>query len=636
MGAAETTYEETGEEVTVGERLEVAPQTVEVSRNGAVAGALGVVAAAVAIAYLARATQSGGVLDWVFAVGMGAVAVAWLGSLLDSRTPLLVADVHGVRVRLGRSWHGLPWSAVREVEHQPRRGVLRDGRLVVHPHNIERFESELDAAGRRQVRLARALHGAPLALPLGLTTRVQGAEGDLSEALRAVAADAGRVVVVEPQAPEETEDLAAGAAPEAVDAPTTHLDAVDLDAEVADVAPALDHDEALEEPAPGRVRAWLLGITERLDAARTRPAEADDLDEHADLLDEHLLDAEDADATRAWSPDELADAVAEDEQDLADEDVEPGPSPVRDLRSARRSEVRVVIDDLEDDELQGRELHRRGSVDLVEETRAWGDRVRPIAREGDAVEPLVIDDFSVEPAEDPVVGPDLAAARTRLGLSVDQLADRTRIRPHVIESIEVDDFAPCGGDFYARGHLRTLARVLGIDAAPLLTAYDERYANAPVNPRRVFEAELATGANGSIRGTRGGPNWSVLVAAVMAVVLCWSVARLVMDSPADIRPDQPVLNGSGGPDGTGRTSAAKPVDVTVAAPGGGAHVVVRDSGGKIVFKGSLTAGSSKDLKVSPPVRVQSSDGAVTVALGKADPRPVGDAGVAGQSTFVVR
>ena len=160
---------------------------------------------------------------------------------------------------------------------------------------------------------------------------------------------------------------------------------------------------------------------------------------------------------------------------------------------------------------------------------------------------MVIDDFAVEPAEDPVIGPELAAARTRLGLSVDQLADRTRIRPHVIESIEVDDFAPCGGDFYARGHLRTLARVLGIDVAPLLTAYDDRYADAPINPRRVFEAELATGASGSIRGTRGGPNWSVLIAAVMALVLAWSIARLVMDSPVELRGAPPVLNGSAGP-----------------------------------------------------------------------------------------
>ena len=44
---------------------------------------------------------------------------------------------------------------------------------------------------------------------------------------------------------------------------------------------------------------------------------------------------------------------------------------------------------------------------------------------------------------------------------------------------------------------------------------------------------------GSIRGTRGGPNWSVLVAAVMAVVLVWSIARLVMDSSDPVPPAQP-------------------------------------------------------------------------------------------------
>ena len=112
----------------------------------------------------------------------------------------------------------------------------------------------------------------------------------------------------------------------------------------------------------------------------------------------------------------------------------------------------------------------------------WGDRVRPIARAGSSVEPIVIDEYAVEPAEDPVIGPELAAARTRLGLTVDQLAERTRIRPHVIESIEVDDFAPCGGDFYARGHLRTLARVLGIDVTPLLTALRRAVRRRPDQP----------------------------------------------------------------------------------------------------------------------------------------------------------
>jgi hypothetical protein len=311
----------------------------------------------------------------------------------------------------------------------------------------------------------------------------------------------------------------------------------------------------------------------------------------------------------------------------------PTPAALRESTAARRSEVtRQVEVDVEEPE--GRELRRPGRVSLVEETQSWGDRVRAIARPGEPVEPLVLDDFEVEPAEDPVIGPELAAARTRLGLSVDQLAERTRIRPHVIEAVEVDDFEPCGGDFYARGHLRTLARVLGIDVAPLLASYDERYAHAPINPRRVFEAELATGANGSIRGTRGGPNWSVLVAVVMALVLAWSIARLVMDTPPELRGATPVLNGSGGPDGAGNAPTADPVPVVVTAASGGAQVVVRDARGEIVFKGNLAVGQTRELKASPPVRVQSTDGAVTVSLAGGEARPVGEPGVAGQGTFV--
>ena len=285
-------------------------------------------------------------------------------------------------------------------------------------------------------------------------------------------------------------------------------------------------------------------------------------------------------------------------------------------------------DDADRPELpEARELRRPGSVDLVEDTEVWGDRVRPIAREGHAVEPIVLPEEE-QPAPDPVIGPELAAARTRLGLTVDQLADRTRIRPHVIEAVEVDDFSPCGGDFYARGHLRTLARVLGIDAAPLVASYDERYADAPVTPRRVFEAELGQG--GALRGTRGGPNWSVLVAAVMALVLAWSVARLVTDSPVEVRDPLPSLTTT-----SGTTATGAKVPVVLTAAGGGAEVVVRNGANELVYKGTLAFGQVKVLpKVSQPVRVQSSDGSVQVSVGGVDHGALGATGRQAQDPFV--
>ena len=522
-------HDESGKES--GDLLSVAPDAtsthLEVRRHAGVAAVVGLTASGVAIAYLARATQSEAPLDWAFAVVMGLLGGYWLAGLVDARTPLLVADAQGIRIRLGRGWRGLPWTAVHHVEHTPRRGLLRDGRLVVVPHNAELIESELSGAGKRAVTLARLLHGSPFAVPLGLSTRVVGAGDDLTAALGRVARDASQIVVIEPEA------------------------------------------QPVDEP-----------VSEALVAS-------------------------------------------------------PTPAALRESTAARRSEVRRDIEDRAEDDGPGRELNSPGRVSLVEETQSWGDRVRAIARPGDPVEPLVLDDFEVEPAEDPVVGPELAASRTRLGLTVDQLAERTRIRPHVIESIEVDDFEPCGGDFYARGHLRTLARVLGVDVTPLLASYDERYAHAPINPRRVFEAELATGANGSIRSTRGGPNWSVLVAVVMALVLCWSIARLVMDTPPEMRGTAPVLNGSGGPEGAGSAPLADAVPVLVTAPTGGARVVVRDGAGEFVFKGDLAAGQSRGFKASPPVRVESTDGSVTVTLADGTARAVGEPGVAGQGTYVV-
>ena len=82
---------------------------------------------------------------------MGLLGAYWLVSLVDARTPLLVADAQGIRIRLGRTWRGLPWTAVHHVEHTPRRGPLRDGRLVVVPHNLELIEAELTGAGKRHV-----------------------------------------------------------------------------------------------------------------------------------------------------------------------------------------------------------------------------------------------------------------------------------------------------------------------------------------------------------------------------------------------------------------------------------------------------------------------------------------------------
>ncbi len=81
------------------------------------------------------------------------------------------------------------------------------------------------------------------------------------------------------------------------------------------------------------------------------------------------------------------------------------------------------------------------------------------------------------------IGDTLAEARRQAGLTLTQVSQQTRIRESIIRSIEQDDFSPCGGDFYARGHIRSIAEVVGVDPVPLIREYDDRARHAGQHAR---------------------------------------------------------------------------------------------------------------------------------------------------------
>jgi len=116
------------------------------------------------------------------------------------------------------------------------------------------------------------------------------------------------------------------------------------------------------------------------------------------------------------------------------------------------------------------------------------------------------------------IGGALAAARSEAGLTVNQVSERTRIRRTIIHAIEQDDYSPCGGDFYVRGHIRAIARVVGTDPAPLIEEYDT--AHGLRRPPHLEPGEgdpartvtIAGHANGQ-PGTTGGARPAGITAA---------------------------------------------------------------------------------------------------------------------------
>ena len=84
------------------------------------------------------------------------------------------------------------------------------------------------------------------------------------------------------------------------------------------------------------------------------------------------------------------------------------------------------------------------------------------------------------------VGAALHEARTRLGLSVADVANRLKFAPRQIEALEADDFAHLPEITFVRGFVRSYARLLQIDPAPLLAALPGAQAQPAPLPAKVL------------------------------------------------------------------------------------------------------------------------------------------------------
>ncbi|WP_327318260.1 helix-turn-helix domain-containing protein [Streptomyces sp. NBC_01235] len=228
------------------------------------------------------------------------------------------------------------------------------------------------------------------------------------------------------------------------------------------------------------------------------------------------------------------------------------------------------------------------------------------------------------PFEDPSeeapfsIGRALQQARIAAGLTVGDVSTATRVRIVIIHAIEADDFAPCGGDVYARGHIRTLARAVHLDPAPLIERYDATHGGrpAPTPAAPLFEAER-------IRPERRGPNWTAaMVAAIVAVVGFVgftafkggddgaSKEQVAEGTPSTGKTASPTPKTDKSADKTPEPSdsaiAAAPQDkvtVQVSATDGRSWISAKDHNGRLIFDGFLKQGDSKTFQDSEKINL---------------------------------
>ncbi|CAL9547921.1 Cytoskeleton protein RodZ [Streptomyces sp. enrichment culture] len=212
----------------------------------------------------------------------------------------------------------------------------------------------------------------------------------------------------------------------------------------------------------------------------------------------------------------------------------------------------------------------------------------------------------------PSIGRALQQARIAAGLTVDDISAATRVRIAIVHAIEADDFAPCGGDVYARGHIRTLARAVQLDPEPLIAQYDAERGGrpAPTPAAPLFEAER-------IRPERRGPNWTAAMVAAIVVVIGFVGFTMVKGGDGGGR--EQVAGGAAPttgtsappragttkkpadpkPDPTDSAIAAAPRDkvtVQVSAPDGRSWISAKDHSGRLLFDGLLEQGDSRTFQ----------------------------------------
>lgn len=179
----------------------------------------------------------------------------------------------------------------------------------------------------------------------------------------------------------------------------------------------------------------------------------------------------------------------------------------------------------------------------------------------------------------------------------------------MVHAIEEDDFSRCGGDVYARGHIRSLARAASIDPEPLVSQYDAEHGGrpAPTPAAPLFEAER-------IRSEPRRPNWTAaMVAAIVAVV--GFVGFTLFNGGDDDATTTQVAEGSTADTHSPKPKPSKPADpkpepsdsaiaaaprdkvtVKLSASQGKSWISAKDHSGRLLFDGLLLKGQSKTFQ----------------------------------------
>jgi cytoskeleton protein RodZ len=189
------------------------------------------------------------------------------------------------------------------------------------------------------------------------------------------------------------------------------------------------------------------------------------------------------------------------------------------------------------------------------------------------------------------VGEQLKAERERLGLSLSDLAARTRVPMRHLESIEKSDFAALPGSTYTLGFARSYARALDLDAIKISADLRAELAQGghdgyqaptqnyePTDPARVPSRALA---------------WTAAAIGVLVVAGYFVWRSMTLGSAVDIAAPVAVeTKSSAAASASASASTATPSGPVVLTATGDVWVKIYDTDNKRLYENEMKAGDS--------------------------------------------
>ena len=212
------------------------------------------------------------------------------------------------------------------------------------------------------------------------------------------------------------------------------------------------------------------------------------------------------------------------------------------------------------------------------------------------------------------LGKALVDARKSAGITIDQLSSKTNIRASLLSEFENNNFQNAGGDTYARGHLRSIARILGANSEELLVQFDSEHAQ---EARPIHDQLVENNATFALPEKSKITNKQLITFSVVGIfaifVISFTVNNLKQTASSPKPKATATVTSSPTPTASASsTEEAKPnsyssgtgVSVKLEAVNGSSWLFVSDKNGVTLYSGRASQGQVFDFSSTEEVKLR--------------------------------